>query len=118
MTRYQVDSSWWRRANAEGDTVVAGSPLKVFRFSSAARSVLEALENQTEVTSSSASTIQRLLDAGAVHPILDSMETSLKPSDVTVVIPVHNEDELQLNALISQLSSTHEVLSLTSTVHE
>ena len=110
MTRYQVDSSWWRRANAEGDTVVAGSPLKVFRFSSAARSVLEALENQTEVTSSSASTIQRLLDAGAVHPILDSMETSLKPSDVTVVIPVHNEDELQLNALISQLSSTHEVL--------
>ena len=110
MTRYQVDSSWWRRANAEGDTVVAGSPLKVFRFSSAARSVLEALENQTEVTSSSASTIQRLLDAGAVHPILDSMETSLKPSDVTVVIPVHNEDELQLNALISQLSPTHEVL--------
>ena len=110
MTRYQVDSSWWRRANAEGDTVVAGSPLKVFRFSSAARSVLEALENQTEVTSSSASTIQRLLDAGAVHPILDSMETSLKPSDVTVVIPVHNEDELRLNALISQLSSTHEVL--------
>lgn len=110
MTRYQTDSSWWRRANAEGDTVVAGSPLKVFRFSSAARSILEALENQAEVTSSSASTIQRLLDAGAVHPILDSMETSLKPSDVTVVIPVHNEDELQLNALISRLSSTHEVL--------
>jgi len=110
MTRYQVDSSWWRRANTEGDTVVAGSPLKVFRFSSAARSVLEALENQKEVSSSSMSTIQRLLDAGAVHPILDSMETSLRPSDVTVVIPVHNEDELRLNALISKLSSTHEVL--------
>ena len=110
MTRYQVDSSWWRRANSEGDTVVAGSPLKIFRFSSAARSVLEALENQKEVSNSSTSTIQRLLDAGAVHPILDSMETSLKPSDVTVVIPVHNEDELQLNALISQLSPTHEVL--------
>ena len=110
MIRYQVDSSWWRRANSEGDTVVAGSPLKIFRFSSAARSVLEALENQKEVSNSSTSTIQRLLDAGAVHPILDSMETSLKPSDVTVVIPVHNEDELRLNALISQLSSTHEVL--------
>ena len=110
MTRYQTDSSWWRRANSEGDTVVAGSPLKIFRFSSAARSVLEALENQKEVSNSSTSTIQRLLDAGAVHPILDSMETSLKPSDVTVVIPVHNEDELQLNALISQLSPTHEVL--------
>lgn len=110
MIRYQVDSSWWRRANSEGDTVVAGSPLKIFRFSSAARSVLEALENQKEVSNSSSSTIQRLLDAGAVHPILDSMETSLKPSDVTVVIPVHNEDELRLNALISRLSSTHEVL--------
>ena len=110
MTRYQTDSSWWRRANSEGDTVVAGSPLKIFRFSSAARSDLEALENQKEVSNSSTSSIQRLLDAGAVHPILDSMETSLKPSDVTVVIPVHNEDELQLNALISQLSSTHEVL--------
>jgi len=110
VTRYQIDSSWWRRANTDGDTVVAGSPLKVFRFSSAARSVLEALENQKEVSNGSTSTIQRLLDVGAVHPILESMETSLKPSDVTVVIPVHNEDELRLNALISKLSSTHEVL--------
>ena len=110
MIRYQIDSSWWRRGNAEGDTVVAGSPLKVFRFSPAARSLLEAVENKTEVSSSSASTVQRLLDAGAVHPILESIKTSLQPSDVTVVIPVHNEDVLRLNALISKLSAAHEVL--------
>ena len=90
MTRYQVDSSWWRRTSNEGDTVVAGSPLKVFRFSSAARSVLETLEKQGEVSSNAAGTINRLLDAGAIHPVLDSMSYALLPSDVTVVIPVHN----------------------------
>ncbi len=108
--RYQTDSSWWRRGNTEGDTVVAGSPLKVFRFSSAARSLLEAIENKAEVSSSSASTIQRLLDAGAVHPILDSMTRELQPNDVTVVIPVHNGSIEQLSMLVTKVSSAYKVL--------
>jgi len=110
MMRYQTDSSWWRRGNTEGDTVVAGSPLKVFRFSSAARSLLEAIENKAEVSSSSASTIQRLLDAGAVHPILDSMTRELQPNDVTVVIPVHNGSIEQLSMLVTKVSSAYKVL--------
>ena len=110
MTRYQIDSSWWRRANTEGDTVVAGSPLKIFRFSSAARSVLEAIEKRDEISVAATNTLHRLIDAGAIHPILESIKTSLQPSDVTVVIPVHNEDVLRLNALISKLSAAHEVL--------
>ena len=110
MTRYQIDSSWWRRANTDGDTVVAGSPLKIFRFSSAARSVLEAIEKRDEISVAATNTLHRLIDAGAIHPILESIKTSLQPSDVTVVIPVHNEDVLRLNALISKLSAAHEVL--------
>ena len=110
MTRYQTDPSWWRRGNTEGDTVVAGSPLKVFRFSAAARSLLEAIENKTEVSSNSASTIQRLLDAGAVHPILDSMTRELQPNDVTVVIPVHNGSFEQLSMLVTKVSSAYKVL--------
>ncbi|MEY3070722.1 MAG: mycofactocin system glycosyltransferase [Actinomycetota bacterium] len=110
MTRYQIDSSWWRRANTDGDTVVAGSPLKIFRFSSAARSVLEAIEKRDEISVAATNTLHRLIDAGAIHPILESIKTSLQPSDVTVVIPVHNEDVLRLNALISKLSTAHEVL--------
>jgi mycofactocin system glycosyltransferase len=110
VTRYQIDSSWWRRANTDGDTVVAGSPLKIFRFSSAARSVLEAIENRDEISVAATNTLHRLIDAGAIHPILESIKTSLQPSDVTVVIPVHNEDVLRLNALISKLSAAHEVL--------
>ena len=110
MTRYQIDSSWWRRANTDGDTVVAGSPLKVFRFSSAARSVLEAIEKRDEISVAATNTLHRLIDAGAIHPILESIKTSLQPSDVTVVIPVHNEDVLRLNALISKISAAHEVL--------
>ena len=110
MTRYQIDSSWWRRSNAEGDTVVAGSPLKVFRFSLAARSLLEAVENKGEVSSSSASTVQRLLDAGAVHPVLDSMTRELQPNDVTVVIPVHNGSIEQLSMLVTKVSSAYKVL--------
>ena len=108
--RYQIDSSWWRRGNAEGDTVVAGSPLKIFRFSSAARTVLEAIEKRDEISVAATNTLHRLIDAGAIHPILESIKTSLQPSDVTVVIPVHNEDVLRLNALISKLSAAHEVL--------
>ena len=110
MTRYQIDSSWWRRANTDGDTVVAGSPLKIFRFSSAARSVLEAIEKRDEISVAATNTLHRLIDAGAIHPILESIKTSLQPSDVTVVIPVHNEDVLRLNALISKISAAHEVL--------
>lgn len=110
MTRYQIDSSWWRRANTDGDTVVAGSPLKIFRFSSAARSVLEAIEKRDKISVAATNTLHRLIDAGAIHPILESIKTSLQPSDVTVVIPVHNEDVLRLNALISKLSAAHEVL--------
>ena len=110
MTRYQTDSSWWRRTNNDGDTVVAGSPLKIFRFSSAARSVLEAIEKRDEISVAATNTLHRLIDAGAIHPILESIKTSLQPSDVTVVIPVHNEDVLRLNALISKLSAAHEVL--------
>jgi mycofactocin system glycosyltransferase len=110
VTRYQIDSSWWRRANTDGDTVVAGSPLKIFRFSSAARSVLEAIEKRDEISVAATNTLHRLIDAGAIHPILESIKTSLQPSDVTVVIPVHNEDVLRLNALISKLSAAHEVL--------
>jgi len=110
VTRYQIDSSWWRRANTDGDTVVAGSPLKIFRFSSAARSVLEAIEKRDEISVAATNTLHRLIDAGAIHPILESIKTSLQPSDVTVVIPVHNEEALRLNALISKLSAAHEVL--------
>jgi mycofactocin system glycosyltransferase len=110
VTRYQIDSSWWRRANTDGDTVVAGSPLKIFRFSSAARSVLEAIEKRDEISVAATNTLHRLIDAGAIHPILESIKTSQQPSDVTVVIPVHNEDVLRLNALISKLSAAHEVL--------
>jgi mycofactocin system glycosyltransferase len=110
VTRYQIDSSWWRRANTDGDTVVAGSPLKIFRFSSAARSVLEAIEKRDEISVAATNTLHRLIDAGAIHPILESIKTSLQPSDVTVVIPVHNEDVLRLNTLISKLSAAHEVL--------
>jgi mycofactocin system glycosyltransferase len=110
VTRYQIDSSWWRRANTDGDTVVAGSPLKIFRFSSAARSVLEAIEKRDEISVAATNTLHRLIDAGAIHPILESIKTSLQPSDVTVVIPVHDEDVLRLNALISKLSAAHEVL--------
>ena len=110
MTRYQIDSSWWRRANTDGDTVVAGSPLKIFRFSSAARSVLEAIEKRDEISVAATNTLHRLIDAGAIHPILESIKTSLQPSDVTVVIPVHNEDVLRLNTLISKLSAAHEIL--------
>jgi len=85
--RYVLDSSY--RRPADGTTVIAGSPLRLFRVSKRGRAALVALERGEPLPPGGQALLDRLLDAGAVHPRPRS--TSLCPADLTVVIPARDQ---------------------------
>ena len=78
---FETDGSWQRF----GRVVVAGSPLKLFRTSTRGEAVLDAIEAHEGVTRSDL--VDRLLDAGAIHPVASSSASSFTRHDVTVVTP-------------------------------
>ena len=84
---FQVDGSWSRY----GALILAGSPLRVFRITTAGTTVAERLERGDHVGSSHL--VDRLLDAGAIHPIADAADgphttaPRFGVDDVTVVTP-------------------------------
>lgn len=82
MRAFQLDATWERFDNV----VLAGSPLRVFRVTAAGAEVLDALEEGRAVSSSGL--IDRLLDAGAIHPLVapDGGQTYSR-ADVSVVTP-------------------------------
>lgn len=80
--RFVVDSSW-TRVGPDGATIVAGSPIKVFRLSPAGTRVARQIEDSADVAASTL--IDRLLDAGAIHPSPGS--GTIGTDRVTVVTP-------------------------------
>ena len=112
MTRYRPDSSWWRvrSRNADGsnnDTIVAGSPLRLFRLGPAGSRLADALEASGDAPNESQQLTTRFVDAGAVHPI---PEATFDLSTVTVVIPAHNERHVDLQVLVSSLHDAAKVI--------
>lgn len=78
--RYRIDSTWTRF----GPVIVAGSPLRLFRTTTAGTSVAERLEAGKDVADSKLTA--RLLDSGAIHPgVHDPVEFTV--DDVTIVTP-------------------------------
>ncbi len=75
-----TDSSWERF----GDVLLAGSPLKVFRTTPAGARILDTIEQGGSVMASSL--VNRLLDAGAMHPA-PTIRGAYSIGDVTVVTP-------------------------------
>jgi mycofactocin system glycosyltransferase len=59
---FAIDGTWERT----GPVVVAGSPLKIFRLTAPGARIAEQIERGADVASSTL--IDRLLDAGAIHP--------------------------------------------------
>ncbi len=93
--RYRVDSSWQRF----GPVVVAGSPLRLFRLSSAGEAFVDRLEPGGDVDASTLT--DRLADAGAIHP-LPTEGHRFTLDDVTVVTPqlggaVHGDGRLTID---------------------
>ena len=95
--RFIVDPSW--RRPARGKTVFAGSPIKLFSLSDEGKTVVEAIEHGQLLPDGHDSLTSRLLDAGAIHPlVMPGDECNFNSLDVTVVIPalVRNENDSRL----------------------
>ena len=82
--RFATDSTWKRTGDA-GQLVLAGSPLRVFRLTHAGADVCAAIETGDDVAPSSL--VERLLDAGAIHPLPPRAPATVRRGDVTVVTP-------------------------------
>jgi mycofactocin system glycosyltransferase len=65
--------------------VLAGSPLRMFRTTTAGSQVLDDLQRGASVTESVL--VDRLLDAGAIHPTAASISARHTVDDITVVTP-------------------------------
>ena len=68
--------------------VIGGSPLRLFRLSAGGQRVVEAIEQRQPVPAGHTKLTDRLIDAGAIHPI--PSESSLTTTDVTIVVPAFN----------------------------
>lgn len=109
--RYRVDSSWRHHHDDTGHVVIAGSPVRIFRFRPAAHSFLQDLEEERDLSLETLELQARLLAAGAIHPVTgDGIPGAPDLDDITVVIPVHEDDHSHLHALVSGLPTSFEII--------
>jgi mycofactocin system glycosyltransferase len=83
-TSFLLDGTY-RRHNR---VVIAGSPLRLFRLSSAGTRVIEAIERHQPLPAGHAKLTDRLVEAGAIHPVHGS--SPFNAADVTIVVPAYN----------------------------
>ncbi len=83
-TSFALDGSYRRHDLV----VIAGSPLRLFRLSTAGRRIVEAIEQGQPLPSGHTRLTDRLVDAGAIHPT--HTESPFTVADVTVVVPAFN----------------------------
>ncbi len=83
--RYRLDSSWRRPNN---NTVIAGSPLRVFRLTDSGARVINEATTDIEPTPIQQALLDRFVDAGALHPLPTA--GPFTAADVTVVVPAFN----------------------------
>jgi len=79
MRRYALDASYQRVAS---DVILGGSPLRLFRLTTAGRRVADALEEGTTLPDRHVALTDRLIDAGAIHPVPPPATGA-----VTIVVP-------------------------------
>ena len=85
MTIYTLDGSTHRPAGSE--VVIGGSPLRVFRLTAAGAGAYDRIAAGADIEPGTGldRLVDRLLDAGAIHPHPTS--SPFTPADVTVVVP-------------------------------
>jgi mycofactocin system glycosyltransferase len=83
---FRLDSSYRRHDNV----VIGGSPLRLFRLSTAGRRVAEAVEAGAPLPAAHGRLTDRLLDAGAIHPL--PARSPFSAADVTIVVPAFNAE--------------------------
>jgi mycofactocin system glycosyltransferase len=92
--RYSLDNSW--RRPKKGSVLIAGSPLRIFRLSAAGQAIAHSLELTGEAPSSGQLLIDRLIDAGALHPLPSLDSDALALSDISIVIPLFAQSEIDI----------------------
>lgn len=97
--RFSVDRTW--RRPHDGDSVIGGSPTRAFRLTAGGRRVAEMIERGEDIPPSAQVLVDRLVDAGAVHPLIDPTEHAIDPAHITAVIPVHLTDTSDGTALVA-----------------
>ncbi len=84
--RFVLDASY--RRPGDGPVVVAGSPLVVLRLGPPGVRIVRAIESGVPLPDGHTALTDRLVDIGAVHPVLPP---PLALADLTVVVPAHGE---------------------------
>jgi mycofactocin system glycosyltransferase len=96
---------------------LGGSPLTLFRLTDGGVRIVDALENGEVLPPGHEPLTDRLLAAGAVHPVVqpavdtdpgdgnpaDDSAARIVVADITVVIPAYAEDPVRLEALVASL---------------
>jgi mycofactocin system glycosyltransferase len=107
-----ADSSWRRPAN--GNVVLAGSPLTLFSLSQAGQTIAECIERAQPLPQGHEVLTERLLNAGAIHPIPSTFDSArFALSSVTAVIPAYirtAQDADALRSLVASCSALHSVV--------
>ncbi len=97
--RFSIDRTW-RRPN-DGDVVIGGSPTRAFRLTTGGCRIAEMIERGENLPPTTHALVDRLVDAGAIHPLADPSEHSIAPTHITAVIPVHLTETANGTALAS-----------------
>ena len=107
-----ADSSWRRPAN--GNVVLAGSPLKLFSLSQAGQTIAECIERAQPLPQGHEVLTERLLNAGAIHPIPSAADSArFALNTVTAVVPAYirtTQDAAALKSLVDSCSALHSVV--------
>ena len=107
-----ADSSWRRPAN--GNVVLAGSPLTLFSLSQAGQTIAECIERAQPLPQGHEVLTERLLNAGAIHPIPSTIDSAgFALSAVTAVIPAYirtTQEAETLKSLVASCSALHGVV--------
>jgi mycofactocin system glycosyltransferase len=103
MTRYRLDSS--TKVVGDGTTVLGGSPLRVFRLTDGGRGVFDRISAGDSVEPSRLT--DTMVDAGAIHPIVNPADPhKFCVSDVTVVVPTHDDEPARLYDILRHCTDT------------
>jgi mycofactocin system glycosyltransferase len=103
--RFRLDPST-RRFGRAGDVLLGGSPTRMFRLSAAGARLVDRLTAETTETAATghlrgpqgpspveAELIDRLVDAGVMHPVAPTTASAERGDGVTVVVPVRDDPD-------------------------
>lgn len=105
MARFRLDSA---THTVGDDLVVGGSPRRAFRLTAAGTALYARIAAGHDVAPSPLT--ERLLTAGAIHPVIDGMRSRFTAADVTVVVPTLNDTRRDLESVVKHCTDAGAIL--------